>query len=234
MGAYIYTFAKTFTELSHAQAFVRGDIRMQTVRHFRELEDSKKALRGDAYEGIAAIWQPQHIKSIKIADFTLDSSALAGPIKMHRTDAMDWHVFCVHFIGAPDKSEPPELSDLDEVASYIGLDERCEGFGDHLVVFKDGKAFVDRMMAGIERAGYYGRAGTVKYFHELNYSGFFGEEVPFRKPRAYEYQKEYRFVAETPPGVSTPMTLNIGDLSDIAHICQSKGFSKQIKVSVNT
>src|SRR4051812_16377819 len=90
----IFTFSRTFSDIEHAKSFLRGSIRMQTVEYFRKCEHTDKALRGDAYEGLAGIFQPAHMGKIVIAGIELPPTALAAPLTLQLTEVTPWHVFC--------------------------------------------------------------------------------------------------------------------------------------------
>jgi hypothetical protein len=212
----VFTFARTFSNKEHAESFMRGHLRLQTVEHFRGLEDSEKALRGDAYEGISAIWQPKDLSSIVFGPHTLLPSDLTGPIKIHRLDVSSWHVFCMHTIGITPE-DPSKFDSPQDLKAAIMLDERCSRFGEHVVLIHNKALFVERLEKAVKKLKLGYRFDLVRYFSEVEYSGLFPDaEVPFRKPKRFAYQKEYRVVVKTRPGVPTPLIIELGDISDVA------------------
>ena len=207
---------------------------MQTVDYFQQCEHTDKALRGDAYEGLAGIFQPAHMGKLIIAGVELPPTALAAPMTLHLANVKPWHVFCMYTSGhTPD--DPADFDSLEAMRRSILLDERCVRLGDHLVYLRQPQAFVRRVHKAIEALGYSSQSRLVSYFDHQLFTGFFeNAEVPLRKAKRFAYQKEYRIVAKTPKGVASPLVVEIGDISTIAVLTTAERFNGEITLEVNS
>lgn len=173
--AHIRTFARTFSDIEHVRAFLDGSIRMQTIDYFRKLESTDKALRGDAYEGLSAIFQPAHIGELVIAGIPVARTSLAGPMLLRQAVVDSWHVFCLHTIGTAE-GEPDTFESLEEMRNAFLLDDRCTRLGGHLVFLSQPLAFLERVHAAVRALGYGSRSRPVTYYDELVFSGHFGTQ----------------------------------------------------------
>lgn len=229
----IFTLARTFSEKAHAVAFLRGSIRMQTVEYFRNCEHTDKALRGDAYEGLSALFQPKNISELVIGGVVLPPTALAGPMTFHSERVKHWHVFCLHAIGhTPD--DPQDFDSIEAMRRSILLHEDTTRFGKHVVYLKQPNVFLHRVHDALRALGYASRSKLVSYYDELLFTGWSSDaDAPFKKSKRFAYQKEYRIVAKTPAKVSTPLVVEIGDLSDVAELTTAEKFNDSISLSVN-
>ena len=92
----------------------------------------------------------------------------------------------------------------------------CSKLGEHAVVVKDVPGFIKRVEAAVKAKGYEGRCGLVKYYNLETFHGSFREaESVFRKQVTQSYQREFRIVIATGSASDCPLTLEVGDLSDI-------------------
>ena len=204
---------------------------MQTIDYFRGLESTEKALRGDAYEGLAGIYQASKLTHITIADIRIPATDIASPLTFHLEACKHWHVFCLHTIGITPDS-PQDIDNLDDLKKAILLDERCGQLGGYLVFLTDAKAFIKRTHAAIRKLGFASRSNLVSYYDDLLFHGFFDDDdVPFRKARRFAYQKEFRIVAKTPKGVASPLVVDIGDISGIATLTTPEKFAESVTVT---
>ena len=228
----IFTFARTFSEAEHAKSFLRGHVRMQTIEHFRGLEATERALRGDAYEGLTALIQPSDISEIVVAGMAIPAQVLTAPVTVRKEAVRSWHVFCLHTVGVTEE-DPKDYETLEDLRNVLLLDERSTQLGGHVVVLADPQSFLDRIHRAIAALGYRSQSQLVRCFDEVLYSGSFdGSEIPFRKGKRFAYQKEYRIVAKTPPGVGSPLVLELGDLSTIARLTTAEEFNASLTVEV--
>src|ERR1700759_2837297 len=118
----IYLLARTFSEEEHARAFLKGSVRMQTVDYFRNCEHTDKALRGDAYEGLGGIFQPNNISQLLIAGIPIPPQGLAAPLTCHSERVKHWHVFWWHAIGHT-RDSPSDFESLQGIRPSILLHE---------------------------------------------------------------------------------------------------------------
>ena len=163
------------------------------------MEGSDDSGRADQNEG-TTLWLEPGSVNIVLNDMDL-SNDLAGPLQIQ----MDWlnylHLFCMHaaHTGALDV-DALSNENIEVLRQELLVPVDCSRLGEHAVVVK----------------GYEGRCGLVKYYNLETFHGSFREaESVFRKQVTQSYQREFRIVIATGSASDCPLTLEVGDLSDI-------------------
>lgn len=109
------------------------------------------------------------------------------------------------------------------------MGRRMEKFGSHTLIISQPAKFFERYSDAINRTdGHFindymdGGCGIVDYKNLPKYKGKIGF---FIKDKQYDWQREYRFVLGTKESLlneSGALELNIGDISDISKIIETK------------
>jgi hypothetical protein len=190
--------AMKFGERAHMEAFRAGQLYTKPLSAFAAMEED--ALRKDRFEGASRISQPHAIKRLTIRsadgkEIIITSKDMAGPLLMSYGPEVACNVFCMFSITVPE-------NDFCNPQNF--------NFGDSFVIVLDTMKFIRRVSRAARRLGFGFDAASVEYFDEDGYSGRTG---PFRKPRTFAYQQEFRLVLR--PGSAEPYTVDVGDLSDI-------------------
>ena len=192
------------------------------------MEGSDDSGRADQNEGTTLWLQPGSV-NIVLNDMDL-SNDLAGPLQIQ----MDWlnylHLFCMHaaHTGALDV-DALSNENIEVLRQELLVPVDCSKLGEHAVVVKDVPGFIKRVEAAVKAKGYEGRCGftcsrpLVKYYNletsqawRRRFHGSFREaESVFRKQVTQSYQREFRIVIATGSASDCPLTLEVGDLSDI-------------------
>lgn len=77
------------------------------------------------------------------------------------------------------------------------------------------------------------RAGLVRYYDDEALNGQFElKDVPFRKQKRCDYQREFRICIQTLDRSPTPRTFNIGSLRGLGGYIPSEHVLKAFKLSV--
>jgi hypothetical protein len=225
----IYAFVKIFEKEHHAKDFISGKLFMNTLRYFKEYRDTGGELRGDPYEGLAALYQPSKI-SLQVAGHIIPPSTITYPIAVHDQPLLDKNAFCIYSLNSGDY-ESISKETLGEFKRTIELHESCFGLGNYCVVILNAQKFIDRTLTKINRSNISGKLGLVEYFDEHEHHGtFVSEKYGFHKRSFFSHQREYRLLVDTLSSPSGPYTLNIGDLSDIALLTTPDEFKKQLEI----
>lgn len=222
-------FIKILTDESHASDLLDGRIHAKRIRVFREMEDSENSGRYDPDEGkqllelsdsgIFSLW-PVDDESNKIE---ITAADLVGPIEFQSEYLDNLNAFClytVHLVGI-------DMRDISEenkarIRDRLTLDDRCLVLGDHAVAIRDCASLIERVKQAATSAGYKMWGGLVKYDGPIALdNSVHNIESVFNKHREFEYQREYRFVFDTGTVVHNPITLDIGDIRDIAQALRS-------------
>ena len=179
------------------------------------MEGSDDSGRADQNEG-TTLWLEPGSVNIVLNDMDL-SNDLAGPLQIQ----MDWlnylHLFCMHaaHTGALDV-DALSNENIEVLRQELLVPVDCSRLGEHAVVVKDVPGFIKRVEAAVKAKGYEGRCGLVKYYNLETFHGSFREaESVFRKQVTQSYQREFRIVIATGSASDCPLTLEVGDLSDI-------------------
>lgn len=224
----IYAFVKLFENKDFALAFVSGKLFMNTIRSFKEYKDEAGELRGDEYEGVVALYQPEKLGEIKFGEHTIPASDLAAPIVIQGSHLLDHNVFCIYSLNSRghDTVSAETLSDFKRT---IELHESCFGLGKHCVVILNASQFIERCQSAIKNLNVKGNLGLVDYFNEYEFHGNMpSDKLGYQKRSKFSHQREYRIKIDLNRSESGPYVLDVGDLSDIAVMTTPKDFNDQL------
>ncbi len=228
----IFAFVKLFENKEYAEAFVNGKLFMNTIRSFKEYKDESGELRGDEYEGIIALYQPEKLVEIKIGDNTIPASDLAAPIVMHGDHLLNHNVFCIYSLNSRGH-DTVSAETLAEFKRTLELHESCFGLGKFCVVILNASQFIERCKSAIERLNVNGNLSLVDYFNEHEFHGNMPEDkLGYQKRSLFAHQREYRVKIDINHLEPSPYLLEVGDLSDIAVITTPKEFNAQLKLKL--
>lgn len=228
----IFAFVKLFENKEHAQAFVNGKLYMNTIRSFKEYIDESGELRGDEYEGIVALYQPEKLGEIRFGDITVPASDLAAPIVVHGNHLLNHNVFCIYSLNSRGYNTISAETLLD-FKRTLELHESCFGLGKFCVVILNATQFIERCKSAIEKKNFNGNLGLVDYFNEHEFHGNMPEDtLGFQKRSLFAHQREYRVKIDTNSEEPKPYFLDVGDLSDIALITTPKEFNEKLELKL--
>jgi hypothetical protein len=228
----IFAFVKLFENNDYAQTFVSGKLFMNTIRSFKEYKDESGELRGDDYEGIVALYQPEKLGEIKFGEHTIPASDLAAPIVMHGNHLLDHNVFCIYSLNSRghDTVSAETLSDFKRT---LELHDSCFGLGKYCVVILNASQFIERCQSAIKQLNLNGNLGLVDYFNENEFHGNMpSDKLGYQKRSMFSHQREYRVKIDLNRSESGPYLLDVGDLSDIAVITTPKEFNEQLQLKL--
>jgi hypothetical protein len=233
----IWYFIKFFTEETHADQFVAGDLYMNTLSHFKKLESVSDDGRPDVTEGIANWWQPHDIlmkfSAPGIGETEITSRDLAAPVSMSFTYHEYVHIFClytVHTIGFKFINGKIDCttSEADELRRQLRIDERCLRFGKYAVIIRPAD-FVARVQQVLKGHGRKFAHGLVQYYDESTFHGTIPRnEIPFKKQKRFSYQQEFRICVYPKIMHNAPITLNIGNISNMCGKMLSSQLNSQL------
>ena len=226
----IFFFAKLFDDEKFANDFICGKLFANRLSYFRRLEEHEHANRSDRREGVINWLQSDQCQLvIDGRDITTD---LAGPVEPH----LDWHdnlnVFCVYAAHSGDFKKLTS-DNIDGFKKFLKIPDDCLKFGQYAVVVTDASEFLNRVKTAIKTDGYRLRSGLVKYYNPETFHGHFdGTDAIFWKRDEYQHQREYRFAIDTFVMGTDPVTLDIGDISDITMLCNAADINKSLEIKV--
>ncbi|MDO6526948.1 hypothetical protein Q4519_14775 [Motilimonas sp. 1_MG-2023] len=231
-------FVKIFEEKAHAEAFIRGDLYMQTLRMFKEHTDKSGELRGDPMEGVVAWYQPESVK-LEINGQKISSHEISAPIGIHCSTLLESNAFCLYSLNSSghETISAPTLPDFKRV---LEIHQSCYGLGSYCVAILNATEFINRCKKALtildstpNLLKTNTKLGKVRYFNELAENGELPPEMNgFHKRSVYGNQREYRILIglNREPDV---YSLNVGDLSDItSEIITPDDFNSRLEIKL--
>lgn len=111
----------------------------------------------------------------------------------------------------------------------ITLPESLTGFGDTILIIIDIHQFLQRIKAALNLLQKTAESKMVEY---LNFQSYSGKRGPFKKNISFRHQNEYRLYVHPSPGeTKEPFKFSIGDIRDIAMLCNLDDFNLELKFS---
>ncbi|MGL5458367.1 MAG: hypothetical protein ACRDBY_01970 [Cetobacterium sp.] len=214
----LYACSKTFSKIEYAQDFLKGILRFMPLNYYTNLEGDS---REDKYEGVSSFLQP-HLSKFVINGMELNPKELVGPILI-RSDLDKAHIFCMSAFYFQSSKLIVETEEEIWENFYKPCKEKLLTFGDITVFITNIKEFFKRVDNAIKANELIYKRNLVEY-RTLN--DFHGEvkDPGFIKDLRYRNENEYRISLKELS--DEPFFLNIGDISDIAWIFDTKDIDK--------
>lgn len=227
MSKTIFFFVKIFSEKSYAEEFLKGSLYSNRLAFFKKLDETAQANRGDKHEAVVGWYQPDQIRLVLNGHEFKD---LAAPISLQKVLHDELNVFCIYAAHSGHFKEVTDENIFD-LRDHLRIPSSCLMLGDYAVVVRQAQSFIDRVVSAVKDKNYGLKAGLVEYYDPSLFSGSFSDdEAVFRKRKEFEHQREYRFSFETGISGNNPIKLEIGDISDIALICETSEVNNLLKV----
>lgn len=184
---------KYMEELLH-----EGHVFMNSVSYFAKIEDD--STRADPDEGTSYCLDGEGARfRRKKGNEWQTIGSLSGAIKFRSDTLVTANLYCLHARTEHDYGQEFNLDQL--------------GFGEAYVLFLNYDEFQRRIENAATQLGQHIQSGMVEYVSRKNYTGTMGT---FRKFSEFAKHQEFRIVIL--PGTGKPLSLKLGDLSDIAII----------------
>ena len=220
----IHFLLKIFAEKQHAGSFLRGEMHANRLSWFKKIESSDG--RGDEYEGAVMLQRDNLVIHMTASDgetgevlseSTITQGEHVAPPVMQLDIFDNLNLFCM-YAGHSRDFQPKTDDPLQELQKHIEMPEDCLQFGRYAVGIKDASEFLRRIQVAANREGYSIYRGLVEYYDPEVGTPLepLTIKTAFRKRNKFSPQREYRFVIDTGTTGSDAITLNIGDIADIA------------------
>jgi hypothetical protein len=224
-GETIWHLVKFCAEESHADRFVAGDLFMNRLSFFKQLEAEFDDGRPDSTEAVAMWWQPHDFSMTLtvpgIGETTITKADLAGPVSMAFDHHNYFHIFCMyavhtHGFASVDGKFNCTPEEAEELRRQIRIDERCLRFGKFAVV-TPAVPFLAQLKGALQHQCWRGSGKLVRYYDEETFHGEIKiEDIPFSKQKRFSYQQEFRICIEPKTFDRDPVTINIGSIAAIS------------------
>lgn len=188
----------------HMNALLKtGQLFMQTIGHFRKLEDGE--VRGDRDEGLNYLMTQPKMGVITIGGHTLNPDDIVR-VTVSRDYDHGIHVFSM--TGVSWETTMKMVSGGNAVHPQVTTE-----FGDTALVILNAKEFLRRVDAACRKNVREANRGWAIYFDPSSHSG---PVTLHHKNKNYDWQTEYRITV--PPTGEPSFILDIGSLEDIAAV----------------
>lgn len=218
---------KFFSCESYRDDFLRGHLHFNSLNYFRRAVASDSFKQNDPYE-CCKIFQPN---SIKVFFGQQELKDLAGPVSICcNDDVLKSYIMCFSTIRFDSQKQ---YASLDDLKRNVLFSEKMINYGEHAVAIPRMELFVERLEKAALKEGYCLTKKNVNYYDFAKDNVL--EEYPknaFRKRREFSYQREFRFLLRKRDVVVEHVTLEVGDLSDIAQSCKSADLNGLLKINV--
>ena len=177
----------------------KGDVFMNTLNVFWGIEDG--GLRGDNLDGVDHMANGIHAELRKPSGEITPANVTSWTLQTRTAEPEKINLFCMYAIHRAPESDPVDL--------------RVTEFGDTALIMTNPDEFFKRLSDAARKTGRSFHGDLVNYVP----SDYIGDVGLFTKTEPFRYQSEWRFAMQDGPG--DPMTLNIGDISDISMLIDS-------------
>ncbi len=218
---------KFFSCEKYRDDFLRGHLYFNSLNYFRNTEASDSFKQNDPYE-CCKVFQPN---SIKVSFGQLELNDLAGPVSIcGNDDVLKSYIMSFSTIRLDSQKKYAFLEDLKRDVLFS---EKMIKYGEYVVVIPQAELFLERLEKAALKDGFDLFKGPVNYydFSKDNVLDEFPKNA-FRKRREFSYQREFRFLLRKKDAVNEYVTLEVGDLSDIAQSCKSADLNGMLEINV--
>ena len=229
MSRHIMFLAKIFKQKSYAQDFIDGKLYANRLSFFKKMEDEKESNRKDRHEAATGWYQKNDI-SLLIND--CEVTDISGPIMTQINRHDNLNVYCL-YAGHSGEFSQITIENLDSFRKHLEIPEDCLILGDYAVVLTNASEFMKRVLSAIKIKKYGIRTGLVNYYDPDTFSGSFDDlDALFAKRDEYSHQKEYRISIDTGVDGDDAITLDIGDISDIAILVNTSNLNNLLEIKL--
>lgn len=235
----IFFFAKIYEKAEHADAFIKGSLFANRLCYFKQVENRDG--RGDKFEG--AIVPKLDGLCVKLSctdtqtgeatEITIPPEDFAGPPIILPRWFDHFNLFCL-YSGHSGGTGKISAANLQGLRKQLQMPEDCTRLGRYAVLIKNPKEFIRRVRFGAERENYRICWRFVRYYDpEVGAAPLKSNlDSIFTKPKQFEYQREFRFAIDTGALGRDPITLDIGDITDIAFRMDTADINRRLSLRV--
>lgn len=227
----IYGLVRFFENIAFAKKFISGQIYASSLQTLKTFEESHAVGRVDPHEGSIGWLQPS--QGHFVLDGQVINADLAGPVQIQMSLLDHFNVVCLHamHLGTSNEAQLAKAT-LDEVNREIMIPDECFALGEYAVMLTDAPEFVRRMKAAADAKRYLMGNGLVRYYDpESDHLSFDNPlEAIFWKQDRYSHQREYRFAIFSGSELGVPLTIDIGDISDITMLMRSDDINSKFEL----
>ena len=191
--------------------YENGTVYMNTLDYFKKIKDA--SLRGDENEGAISIMNPKNA-TVRLSFMDRDIKPINIKYGEYLKTGNLYSMYCISSRGFP---KPVDFK----------FDKRNVKFGSHCLLIKQPGVFLEKIKSELDRKRFNYEDGFVEYYEEKEQ---LKDLTPFDKPKAFDYQKEFRFFVQNE--LNEPIKINIGSMKNYAEIGETKDLHT-LRLTVN-
>ena len=226
-GDAIVYLAKFVDEWDFARPILDGLLYMRRLSWFRNTEEIGRADALEATTNVLRLNPDQVEPDIVVTIHGTETRLFRARRATYENPHLNRYFIYSMFAGYPRGIAP--ITDMDSLFAQIRTfpaDRLADEFGDYVVFIHNIPQFFERVERACEMKNYGWKRHFVLYYNPESDS--VGMNRPdnstamFCKPSAYSYQQEYRIAIDTGDYGASTLLLEIGDISDIAAIYETR------------
>lgn len=227
----IFFFVKVCEKKKYTHDLLDGKLYMNRLSYFKKIEVEDEANRKDQHEGVIGWLQPGK-GQLELNGYQIPKEDLAGPISIQMNYFDNFNIFCVYAAHSGDFQKLNQQS-LPEFRRQLQIPDSCLNLGKYAVVIRNVTEFQLRVKKAAQDNKYTGSFKLVDYYNPEKFSGFFTEnDAVFKKRKEFQHQREYRFSLNTGTSDNKAIILEIGDIRDIAEVCNSNEVNDSLEIKL--
>jgi len=143
-------FVKIFSSEEYRNEFIKGNLYMNPLKYFIDLEEEHSGNVGDKHEALSAWLQPSEMRLIlelKGQKFEIPSSDIAAPIAIKRTHFDSVNVLCLMSLHSHDISLDGSISaeQVELLKEYFSVPEDVVNLGEYAVIIPNIALFLEKV-----------------------------------------------------------------------------------------
>ena len=220
----IFFLVKVFKNKEHADDLMRGRLFINSLTYFKKLEgddgrgdEDEGAIMFQLREGLTITFAAGNEETEESSPITMTNEDLAAPPILRPRWYDHIKVYCMYAGHTGDFQNVTSVN-IGDLESQLRLSEDSKKLGSHAIVIKNVPEFIKRVREAASLKGYGVIPKLVEYYDpEVGSPSLRSQiETIFTKRKEFDYQSEFRLAIDTGTAGCDPITLDIGEIDDIA------------------
>ena len=233
----ILFLVKMFENKEHADDLIKGRLFLNRLSYFKKIEgddgrhDENEGAIMLQIEGLTLKMESRDIDTGELHTFTVTDFASPPVLRPEWFDHI--HLYCM-YAGHTGEFQRISPDNIEDFRRQLELPEDAEKLGRHAVVIINVPEFIRRVGDAISQEGYGIMTQLVKYYDPEVGSPPVRSEVEtiFTKRKKFADQSEFRIAMDTRTVGCDPITLEIGQINDIAYYTNTSDINGHIRMTV--
>ncbi len=224
---------KFFEKEEYLEDFLNGKLYLNRLSYFINIEEENYSNRYDKYESALCWLQPEKME-LQLNGHTFNSNDFVEPILIQKNASLNLNILSL-YAGHSGEFKSLSKESLSNFKENLMVNENNNSLGTYAAIIYKTKEFIERVKQAVIENKFAMTAGLIDYYDPVHHHGFFSEhENIFKKRLEFKEQQEYRFAIDTNTKGDNPLTLEVGQMKDIASECNITDFNKNIQIKFSS